>query len=1028
MFSIKLFGHPQVLVHDKEINLARRKSRALVFYIGAQPGPVARQSLLDIFWPDLIRASALQSLRSTLSSIKRVMGAAFEVDAAYIGLGAGVKVDAAEFTAAVDRAGNQIDDLRAGLAIYTGEFMQDFYLPDSLVFEDWLTRQRELYRQQALRGYTRLAGLYKANREYKLAIKSLDRALDIQPLQEDIQRERIYLYHLAGDRPGAIQRYQDLLKLLDEELGVPPMAETRALYDDILLERVTMDTASIQKRPVLSGRVLQKDFQELPFVGRKRDLSELQQALHQGKLALIEGEAGVGKSRLILEMARQLGVRGLVGSAYELEQNLPYQPIVEALRNAFDGSDGELLQKAVKQQLSNIWLVEISRVLPEMDLGGVGESRSQTGVDEARLWEGIRQTLMIIAQLQPVLLVVDDLHWAGNSTLGLLSYLIRQDEAPGLFFAASIRTATTNPAIRTFLQSLSRKDLLYQHWLDRLSPEAVLKLARRISPKFAPPLADWLQKKSEGNPYILTELVKSARQRSLLQPNGMLNLSLLSTEASIPQTVYSLLQARLEKLSEPARRILEAAAVNGRQFAFEVVAAAAGLSEMAAIEAMEELLNQGLVQKEEAGYFLMDHSLILDVVYQEIRDLRRRFLHRKVAEAIESQMPGRLEDKAGSLAWHFSQAGDLKQAAEYARMAGNHALKLAAWREAIRYFEIVLRGDETEQREKDWENLAQAFARASEFAQATEAYRQAITIAQRNLKDGTVIAGLQLAMARSLLPQGRIDEVVQIAQQICQKNQPENAIIAELLWGTALSVKGVDLKSAMEHLHRAKVLWAQNPGSPLSTLGQIWFEIGSVEAQLGDLEMALQSYQQALEVVSKDNQIYGLELSILAYNNLAYHKHLLGMPEAEEDALQGLSISQKNGMLGLQTYLNSTLGEIALAAGEFEKAEMFFEKGLDLAQRFNITERIAGITANQGLLAKERGRSELALHYLSTALGQAQALGAEHLKAQIHLWLTPMLPGEAGREHLALAKDIATHSQRRRLLEQAAELEKRLFG
>ena len=165
--------------------------------------------------------------------------------------------------------------------------------------------------------------------------------------------------------------------------------------------------------------------------------------------------------------------------------------------------------------------------------------------------------------------------------------------------------------------------------------------------------------------------------------------------------------------------------------------------------------------------------------------------------------------------------------------------------------------------------------------------------------------------------------------------------------------------------------------------------------------------------------------AILARNNLAYHLHLLrpGDPEAEAAAEAGRRLADEQGQLGVNTYLLSTLGEIALGQGDLDTAEQRFEAGLELAERMAIPERVAGLTANLGLVAEARGETKLALYRLSTALAQADALGVHHLAAQIRLWLAPLLPPAEGRARLAEARAFAEAGQRAYLLKQAAQVE-----
>jgi hypothetical protein len=166
--------------------------------------------------------------------------------------------------------------------------------------------------------------------------------------------------------------------------------------------------------------------------------------------------------------------------------------------------------------------------------------------------------------------------------------------------------------------------------------------------------------------------------------------------------------------------------------------------------------------------------------------------------------------------------------------------------------------------------------------------------------------------------------------------------------------------------------------------------------------------------------------NVLAHNNLAYHLHLLDDPQAAQYAQAGLKLAEGLGFLTLMPFLHSTLGEIALAAGDVEAAEARFTAGLKLAEQFSIPERIAGLTANLGLVARERGETALALHRLSTALAQADSLGTRHLAAQIRLWLAPLLPPAEARARLAEARAMAESGGRERLLAEAARLEESL--
>jgi DNA-binding SARP family transcriptional activator len=1026
MLRVCLLGKAQVLVDDQELHIPRRKSRAVLYYLAAQTQPIRRQQLLALLWPDLPRPAALQTLRTTLHGLRRQLDAALAIQSDQVGLDESVWVDVRFFEGQLNGNLQDVTALKQGLELYRGDFLEGFTLPNAQAFEDWLTVTREHFRRLAMRGWTALAAWYETQGDFRHALDSLDRALALNPLQEDLQREVIRLLYIAGDRPGAIRRYDELRRMLDEEMGVPPMVETRVLYDAILTDRLAStppQAALTQRQPILLASAgSMKTADELPFTGRRVELAALQQQVKAYPFVLIEGEPGVGKTRLAQEFSRDSTALTLLGRGRELEQALPYQPIVEALRQLMLQPGWAGLLAELQRQLPRIWLIEAARLLPELS-DKLGEQAALRPAEEARLWEGIRQFLVALSRRVPLILLIDDLQWADTSTLGLLGFLARQIHDPSIRILATLRPGAQRDSLMALLQSLTRENRLSRLLLQRLNREDIQEIAGRLSASFKQPLADWLYRLSEGNAYILVELVRHARQSNLLTSDGVLNLSAISAKPIVPQTVYSMIQTRLQGLSDEARRVLDAAVAQGREFEFEIVAQAAGLSEMAALDAIDELRANSLISVTEGNVLRFDHTLTMEVAYREVGELRHRLLHRRVAEALESQYRDHLDQIAGQLAWHFAEGGALQRAAPYALKAGAQAANLAAWSESGKFYELALQGLSDAARLPALQGLAEAYSKAGNYARACDVLREAITVAKTYVNDPALIEQLQLSLARNLMPQARFVEVIELAEQLCAPSRPESAVMAELLWGTALGIEGAALDEAAAHLNTAQELWQANRISDLSLLSQIQFELGNVLAQQGELSQAVQQYRRALDTASQAQADFALEQRILALNNLAYHLHLLDDPEAKGHARAGLELAQEKGVLGLQAYLYSTLGEISLAANELAEAESLFNHGLALAERFSIKERVAGLTANLGLVAARRGEIALAIHRLSTALAQADTLGTRHLAAKVRLWLAPLLPAEQARQLLTQARAIAEESGRKGLLAEIGRLE-----
>jgi tetratricopeptide (TPR) repeat protein len=576
--------------------------------------------------------------------------------------------------------------------------------------------------------------------------------------------------------------------------------------------------------------------------------------------------------------------------------------------------------------------------------------------------------------------------------------------------------------------------------LARLDTDDVTALANTLSPTYTYPLADWLLRNSEGNPYILAELVRHAYERKLLQADGALNLTALSEMPPVPPNVYSLAQTRLARLSDAARRLLDAGVAIGREFDFTLAAHAAGLAEEQALDALDELRGAGLIAPRgehpmssvSGGQFtsrpyLFDHAVTMEVAYREVGEPRHRLLHRRVAEAMEQLYSDRLDQIAGLLASHFAEGGAPARAAHYAFRAGQRAAALAAWAEAASFFEQALagadpslsHGEDGARRLAILMALGQVRLAAGAAAQAGAAFRAAQDLAEaRGERDAADQARIELA--RSFLIQNRYAQVIALARQL--RENPAYVVDAELLWGTALSLEGADLAEASKHLNVAAAGCAAR-SNPLH-FAHITFELGSVAAQQGELPQAIEHYRTALAAAEQTEE--ALTYRILAHNNLAYHMLLLGDSAAAEHAQLGLQLAQEQGALSMQTFLLSTLGEIAMAQGDLAAAERHFADGLALAEQLDIPERVAGITANLGLLAQQQGQADRARQRLATALANANAIGARHLAAQIRVWLAALLPPTDARVQLAIARVFAAGGGRLRLLEQIDKLERRL--
>jgi DNA-binding SARP family transcriptional activator/tetratricopeptide (TPR) repeat protein len=1022
--EIQLFGIPQVLLNGKHVDGLRRKNRALIYYIAAQERRSTRDKILAFFWPDHERSAAQPILRNMIHEVRKYLGNMFQADDQVIAFAPDTFVDAQFFSATLNSRSSDLQQLIEALNLYKGDFLDGFTLSNSPQFEDWVVSERERYRLMAMKGFADLSHRQETKREYPAALESIRRALAFNPFQEDVQRDVMRLLYLNGDRAGVIQHYEFLRKLLDEEMGMPPMPETRALYDSIIND--TFAPAASETLDRISITNLSADKPLLPLLGRDVELETLKSQLGSGKLIVLEGEPGIGKTRLISELISsqtqgQTSAFVLQGISYELEQGLPYQPIVDALRKLLTHPEGKSLFGQLN--LEPVWQTELSHLLPELLTQVPAPTQP---ADERRLWEALHQFIRALTQHGEVWLFLDDLHWADASTISWLGYLVRRISSQSLHLLATSRPLDGQTDLIKLLQALNREDRLVQIQLSVLPESVMQKMAVTLSQQHNEQLSDWLIKHAEGNPFFVTELIRYARGSGLLKQDGSINLDLLDLSPTLPATIQNLIESRLLKLSENAQHILHIAAVIGRKFDFELVRQAGSLSEAETLNAVDELQTAHLINPLPDEQFAFDHSLTMEVVLTDMNETRRCSLHRHVAEALETIHKTNLDPVSGLITRHFIDGNASSRARIYAMRAGRYAASLAAWVEALAFYNQALELETVKlERAPIFLAMGDVHYHKGDFALASKDYQSAIELASLS-HDWHLLEEAHLGLNLSFFPQARFAEAVDIAQKLRASGPPGLAVCAEFMWGTSLSIESAHPAEAEYHLHEAeRLLRDQAETFDTKVTGtQIKYQLGSVLGQQGRDEEAMALFRDVLDMLERGEGTLDTLRNIMLYNHLAYQGYLLGDTSAAMYAQAGIKLAQERGSLSHLPYLYSTSGEIALANGDLDAAEKYFRDGLTLAEQTPIPERVAGLTANLGLVAKARGQSDVARDQLQKALHLAESVGNHHLEVRIRIWLAATLAATEARACLNAARVLAERDGLKGLLEEIQQLEK----
>jgi DNA-binding SARP family transcriptional activator len=684
--------------------LPMKKAQALLAYLSLRPGQShPRDKLASLLWGQVSEHHARGGLRQAVLALRKALAdvhpPCLHVDAQSLTLSAkGLEVDVVAFERLI--AEETTEPLEQAVQLYRGDLLFGCQVNEPL-FEEWLVGERERLRELALEALARLLAQYTRSGGTERAIRTAVRLLALDPLQEAVHRTLMGLYSRQGRRAAALKQYQACVGALQRELGLEPEAETRQLYQDLLRSPTRAPKASgareerqAARRPVVPPP---PDFPaaETPMFGRHAELERLRQLLQEavsgrGRTATVVGEAGIGKTRLASVLAVEalsLGCRVVVGRCHDSDAILPFGPWVDALRNGEIGKDEETLGR-----LHPLRRAELTRLLPEASVAGLPPP---TGTATA-LFEGVASLVENVAARQPLVLILENLHWADEMSLRLLAFVSRRITTWRMLLLVTARQeelADASMARRT-LEELARAPEATAVVVSPLSRPDIALLIRALGGAGSAALEemeDGIWAMSEGNPFVAVEAVRSLRQTAGSGTD--------SGTPDLPASVRDLVGSRLDRLSDRSQQLAAVASVVGRGFPFALLRSASGLDERDVAESVEEMVRRHVLQA--VGDQLdFTHERVRDVAYRRLLGPRRRLLHRAVTEALEADAAprggadvhagGSVVEQVEQLAHHALHGGLGEKAAAYLRQAGDKAATRSALREAHAWLQKAL--------------------------------------------------------------------------------------------------------------------------------------------------------------------------------------------------------------------------------------------------------------------------------------------------------------------------------------------------
>lgn len=744
LFELRLLGSFRISRGGRTVRgFESQKVRALLAYLAVQQErSFSRDHLAALLWPGEPPEAARQNLRQALYNLRRTLASA-ESGAAILEItnqslrlvrGPSLWVDVDEFEASIDRAGSgRATDtglLASAARLYEGELLPGFHVEESPEFEEWLVTEQERLRERAIGALQRLVDHHLEAGTYSLGVEYGRRWIKVDPLSEAAHRRLMRLHALSGRRSRAIAQYQELVELLDEELGVEPVEETTAEYEAILAEKILDPSVREKAAPV--GPLV-------PLVGRDEALGRLRAAWAEvragrGRLLRVQGEQGIGKTRLIKTFLHEATAKDrclvLQGRFYELAQPVPFLAFAQALGDAVV-HEVEVAETLVTE-MGPEGLAELALLVPALhELRPALPAVAAGPPARDRLFEAVAGALTALARAQkpnsgesPVILFLDDLQAADRSSLELLAFLEgRLADEPVWLLGA---TTELEPSVAGEVVELGR-----------LGDTDIRRIAKALAPDRDEELARILER-SSGLPLALTELINRLWDRGHLVEgeDGAWRLAETPPPEQLPGDLEALVLARIEDLPTSTRRLFTLAAVAGPQFDADLLAGA-DQEQGSVVELGIHVLLERWLGRLRLGYwadsrqdrdltlwsagtrrarFEFSHPALREIVYRSLDPERRVFLHRRVAEVLEARTGAAAPRwRSEILAFHHLRGGSWERALAHLEEATVRALRLRAVETARDHLATAQGALEALERERPeegdrWREARQRFA------------------------------------------------------------------------------------------------------------------------------------------------------------------------------------------------------------------------------------------------------------------------------------------------------------------------------
>ncbi len=984
------------------------KTKSLLKILASERGRVfSADELIEYLWPgeELSLRSAASNLRSRVAELRKILEPSLErgEESHYILTRHGgytlsdesaCWVDTEEFSQLEERGrrahregdfDEAIRSFEQALSLYRGEYLaEDRY-------DEWAFQTRERFRERFVEVLSLLADSLARRGQYRIALEYLERAMTESPLDERLYRQMMVYAFCAGDRARARRAYERCRAVLERELGERPSSQTEEIFRQIQAEDVP-GVESVYPKPIAERALLAlpAKIRRPPFVGRTREWEQLASAFAKarsgaGHVVLILGEAGVGKTRLGEEFARWAqeheGALALCGRCYELENPMPMHLWVEVLRQGLSHLQSEFLTG-----VPSAWLAELSELVPELTRV-TGELSPVTLPPEHRQYRIFETLYRIISALarRHVLLVVflDDLQWADDSSLDFLCYLIERVASEPVLIIGAARSEELSPGVERVRHQGSRLGRLDEIVLHRLGEREIHDLVKGLADELEI-TADFggrLYRESVGNPLFATAVLQALFENGAFVHEGSRWRLTDPSRMALAPSAVQLIERRVKRTSAAAQRIVHLVAC-AVQIELEVLEAAWEGASEELFAHLAELTSQGLLI-ERGGRYEFAHDKFREVVYAQLEEPRRIWLHRRIAQAMERVYANPVAaGLAGQLAEHYERGRQLKHALTWLLRAIREHERRYHLTEGLQYIErallllnrLVGHMGELEVLKQEFELVLERLdfqLRGGQVHAAHESCERLLVLAER-LDVSQKAQALQWK-AHWLIRTARYEEALHHAQRALALNPPDPLTQAALLnqIGLIWFYRG-EYRAALEHSRKAlEIFQTRDPLKAAYT----WNDCANALLKLGEYQQALAHYETALRLYRELHEPH--KISAILNNIGATLRYLGRYPQAQEYLEQACALDRTHGDrrgLGYSLCnLAQTYRLLGLPAKALELSREAYEIFLELEDPLGqcMMERWLGV------VSRDLGQHERALSSLYQALEHARAISAQ---------------------------------------------------